>query len=176
MKFSCSQQSLAKALNVVSKAVTARTTIPILKGILLKVTPEGILTMAASDLDLSIEKKIEVENFEEGEAVVQAKLFGDIIRKLPNSGVSISYKDGSVVITCANSECNIIGMTSDELPNINIDVDTKEKIAFDKDTLKDMIRKTSFAASIDESRGVITGVLIEIKEKKMNMVALDYEC
>lgn len=173
MKFSCSQQSLAKALNVVSKAVTSRTTIPILKGILLKVTSEGMLTMAASDLDLSIEKKVEVENFEGGEVVVQAKLFGDIIRKLPNSNVTISYNEGNVVITCASSEFNIIGMPSDEFPNINIDIDARERIAFDKETLKDMIRKTSFAASIDESRGVITGVLIEMKEKTLNMVALD---
>ena len=60
MKFSCSQQTLSKALNIVSKAVTIRTTIPILKGILLKVDENGILTMSASDLDLSIEKKIEV--------------------------------------------------------------------------------------------------------------------
>lgn len=57
MKFSCKQQTLTKALNIVSKAVTIRTTIPILKGILLKVDEEGMLTMSASDLDLSIEKK-----------------------------------------------------------------------------------------------------------------------
>ena len=60
MKFTCSQQSLSKALNTVSKAVTTRTTIPILKGILLKASPDGTLTLSASDLDLSIEKKIDV--------------------------------------------------------------------------------------------------------------------
>ena len=62
MKFSCNQQNLAKALNIVSKAVTARTTIPILKGILLKVNSDGTLTMSASDLDLGIEKTFKVEN------------------------------------------------------------------------------------------------------------------
>ena len=173
MKFSCSQQNLAKALNIVSKAVTARTTIPILKGILLKVNENGELTMAASDLDLSIEKKLEVENFEAGETVVQAKLFADIIRKLPNSLVSVELNQGNIIIKCASSEFNIIGLPSDEFPNINIEIEPKERIAFDRETLKDMIRKTSFAASIDESRGVITGVLIEMKEKKLNMVALD---
>ena len=89
MKFSCNQQSLSKALNIVSKAVTSRTTIPILKGILLKVNGEGTLTMSASDLDLSIEKSLKVENFREGEVVVYAKLFGDIIRKLPNDMITI---------------------------------------------------------------------------------------
>ena len=74
MKFSCNQQSLSKALNIVSKAVTSRTTIPILKGILLKVNNDGQLTMSASDLDLSIEKTLEVENARAGEVVVYAKL------------------------------------------------------------------------------------------------------
>lgn len=173
MKFSCSQQNLTKALNVVSKAVTSRTTIPILKGILLKVSDEGILTMGASDLDLSIEKSFEVDAYEPGEIVVQAKLFSDIVRKLPSSEVSIEQNNENVIIRCASSEFNIIGMPSDEFPNINIEVDAKEKIVFDKETLKEMVRKTSFAASIDEARGVITGVLIEMKEKALNMVALD---
>lgn len=173
MKFSCNQQSLSKALNIVSKAVTSRTTIPILKGILLKVNGEGTLTMSASDLDLSIEKSLKVENFREGEVVVYAKLFGDIIRKLPNDMITIEFDDGKVLIKCSNSEFNIIGLPAEEFPNIHILEDTSDLILFDKDILKDMIRKTSFAASIDESRGVITGVLIEMEEKSLNMVALD---
>lgn len=173
MKFSCNQQSLSKALNIVQKAVTSRTTIPILKGILLKVDKEGRLTMSASDLDLSIEKTLEVENPRAGEVVVYAKLFGDIIRKLPNDMITVEFDDGKVMIRCASSEFNIIGLPADEFPNINMPADTSDLILFDKDVLKEMIRKTSFAASIDESRGVITGVLIEMQEKSLNMVALD---
>lgn len=173
MKFSCSQQNLSKALNVVSKAVTARTTIPILKGILLKVNEDGILVMGASDLDLSIETRFEVDRAEAGEIVVQAKLFADIIRKLPSSEVTIEQNGENVVIKCASSEFNIVGMPSDEFPKISTEVDKNERIAFEKELLKEMIRKTSFAASIDEARGVITGVLVEMKEKSLNMVALD---
>ncbi len=173
MKFSCNQQSLSKALNIVSKAVTSRTTIPILKGILLKVNNDGQLTMSASDLDLSIEKTLEVENARAGEVVVYAKLFGDIIRKLPNDMITIEFDDGKVMIRCASSEFNIIGLPADEFPSINMPQNTSDLILFDKEILKDMIRKTSFAASIDESRGVITGVLIEMEEKSLNMVALD---
>lgn len=173
MKFSCSQQNLSKALNVVSKAVTTRTTIPILKGILLKVKDDGTLVMGASDLDLSIETQFEVANYEAGEIVVQAKLFSDIIRKLPSSEVSVEQTGENVLIKCASSEFNIIGMASDEFPNISVEINQNERIAFDKECLKEMIRKTSFAASIDEARGVITGVLIEMKEKSLNMVALD---
>ena len=173
MKFSCSQQVLAKAFNIVSKAITSRTTIPILKGILLQVSEDGILTMSASDLDLTIEKKIEVKEPEAGEIVVQAKLFGDIIRKLPNGIIHVSDNDNSILIQCANSEFNIIGFPADEFPNLKDKEEITDQIVFEKDLLNDMIKKTSFAASIDEARGVITGVLIEMKEESLHMVALD---
>ena len=173
MKFSCRQQILTKALNIVSKAVTIRTTIPILKGILLKVDEEGTLTMSASDLDLSIEKKIKVENYEPGAIVVLSKLFGDIIRKLPDEIITIEESDGKVNIKCSNSEFNIIGLSADEFPNINPKEENEERILFNKEILTDMIRKTSFAASIDENKGVITGILIEMEENCLNMVAVD---
>ena len=172
MKFSCSQSTLVKALNIVSKAVTSRTTIPILKGILIKVDEEGFITMSSSDLDISIEDKFEVVDFEPGEIVVQAKLFGDIIRKLPSDIVYIEEKDGNLLINCSNSEFNIVGSPSDEFPNINLG-DEGKKLTLNKEILKNMIRKTTFAASVDESRGVITGVLLEIKNDQFNMVALD---
>ena len=173
MRFSANQQTLSKALNIVSKAVTSRTTIPILKGILLKVNNDGTLTMSASDLDLSIEKTFEVENAEPGEIVVQAKLFGDIIRKLPNDKITIEDIDGNISISCSNSQFNIVGSPSDEFPKISVPEDSGSRIVFEKETLKEMIKKTAFAASIDESRGVITGILVEIKEDTLNMVALD---
>ena len=173
MKFSCNQQNLAKALNIVSKAVTSRTTIPILKGILLKVNSDGTLTMSASDLDLGIEKTFKVENSQPGEIVVQAKLFGDIIRKLPNDTITVENIDENILIKCASSEFNIIGSSSDEFPKLSLEEDENSKIVFEREILKDMIRKTSFAASIDESRGVITGILVEINENSLNMIALD---
>lgn len=172
MRFSCSQSTLVKALNIVSKAVTSRTTIPILKGILINVDENGFVTMSSSDLDISIENKFEVVDFEPGEIVVQAKLFGDIIRKLPSDIIYIEEKEGNLTIRCSSSEFNIIGSPSDEFPKINLG-ENGEKLVFDKEVLKEMIKKTSFAASVDESRGVITGVLFEIKEDSFNMVALD---
>lgn len=173
MKFSCSQQTLTKALNIVSKAVTIRTTIPILKGILLKVDDNGILTMSASDLDLSIEKKIKVENSNPGEIVVLSKLFGDIIRKLPDGEIIVEETEGKVNIKCSNSEFNIIRLSADEFPNINPNEENSEELVFNKEILKDMIKKTSFAASIDENKGAMTGVLIEMEENSLNMVAID---
>lgn len=174
MKFSCEQQKLAKALNVVSKAVTSRTTIPILKGIMLEVSSDGKLIMSASDLDISIQDTIEVNDAEEGSVIVMAKLFGDIIRKLPNTDINIACdEDNNVVINCMNSEFKIVGMSTDEFPNVNIISEETTSINFNKSTFKKMIDKTAFAASVDESRGVITGVLVELEADQINMVAID---
>ena len=99
MKFTCNQQILAKALNTVSKAVSNRTTIPILKGIMITVTEEGKLILTASDLEISIKKEIDANVEEPGSFVVMAKLFSDIVRKLPNEEIVISDEEaGSVVL------------------------------------------------------------------------------
>ena len=174
MKFTCSQQSLSKALNTVSKAVTTRTTIPILKGILLKTSADGTLTLSASDLDLSIEKKIDVNVEQEGSVVVLSKLFSDIIRKLPNEQILIEEKENNTIMIKTNSsEFTIVGLPADEFPNINDAADNSNVLSFDKEIFKDMVKKTSFAASIDEAKGIIVGVLMEMEPDYVNMVALD---
>lgn len=174
MKFTCNQQSLSKALNTVSKAVSTKTTMPILKGILLNATSDGVLTLSASDLDLSIEKKMDVQVESEGSIVVLSKLFSDIIRKLPNEEILIEEKENNtVLIKTASSEFTIVGIEADEFPNIGELEETSGSLLFNKETFKNMIRKTAFAASIDESKGIIVGVLFEITTDSMNMVALD---
>lgn len=174
MKFICSRQILTKALNTVSKAVTLRTTIPILKGILLDLNEEGILTLSASDMEISIEKRIKVEACQAGSIVVVSKLFNDIIRKLPEGAITIERKeDNKIFIKSAGSEFNIIGIASEEFPKILDMEDETYSISFYKNDFTDMIKKTSFAASIDESKGVITGVLTELEAENINMVALD---
>jgi DNA polymerase-3 subunit beta len=172
MKFSCNQQILSKALNTVSKAVSSRTTIPILKGILLEASSDGNLKLAASDLDLSIEKTVAVNVLEEGSIVVSAKLFIDIIRKLPNEEVEVEESEGSVTIRCLASEFTIVGQPADEFPNIG-EIKEETGIRIDKEILKEMIRRTSYAASIEEAKGIIVGVLLEMDEEGMTMVALD---
>ena len=173
MKFKTSQSELNKALNFVSKAVTTRSTMPILKGILLKVTDDGKLTLTASDMEFSIEKTILVSDAEEGTIVLPARLFADIIRKLPNETVNISSGDFyNVIIRTTSSEFRIVGMAADEFPEIGT-ISEDKKISINKEIFREMIRKTSFAASVDESRGVIVGVLIEIHDGNINMAALD---
>ena len=173
MKLICQQQSLIKVLNIVSKAVSVRTTIPVLKGIMLK-AESGKLTMSASDLDLSIQDSADAEVSEPGSVIVMARLFSDIVRKLPGEEVQIETgEDNDVYIKSMNSEFKIIGMPADEFPVINTESEKSEFIEFDKTTFKEMIDKTSFAASIDEARGVITGVLLELSQEEIQMVAID---
>ena len=173
MKFICQQQNLIRILNIVSKAVSVRTTMPVLKGILLK-AENGRLTMSASDLDLSIEDSTDAEISEPGSVIVMARLFSDIVRKLPGEEVQIETEgDNNVLIKSMNSEFKIIGMPADEFPVINTQNEESEFIEFDKSTFKEMIDKTSFAASIDEARGVITGVLLELSQEEVQMVAID---
>ena len=173
MKFTCSQQTMSKALNTVSKAVSNRTTLPVLKGILIEAKADGSLIMSASDLEISIRKKTNALVEEEGSVVVGAKLFGDIIRKLPGKELEVEVAEGKVIIRCMNSEFSIVGMPADEFPEIKNEEEGSGCIEFDSELLKSMIRKTSFAASIDESKGVITGILTELKSDEISMVAID---
>ena len=174
MKFTCNQQVLAKALNTVSKAVSNRTTIPILKGIMIKATEEGSLILTASDLEISIKKEINADVQEPGAIVVMAKLFGDIIRKLPNEDILMSCDEsGTVLIKTSFSEFNVVSFPTDEFPEIGNKEEGSESITLDRDIFREMIRKTSFAASVDESKGVLTGILTEIDEEFIKMVSLD---
>ncbi len=174
MKFTCSQQTMTKALNTVSKAVSNRTTLPVLKGILLEAKGNGKLVMSASDLEISIRKEIDAEIIEEGSAVVGSKLFSDIIRKLPNEEISVeTMDDGTVSIKTNSSEFTVVSFPVDEFPKIGETEEADTRLIFDKDIFKDMVRKTSFAASIDESKGILVGILTEIGKDSVSMVALD---
>lgn len=172
MKFTCSQLALTKALNTVSKAVSTRTTIPILKGILLSVKNEK-LTLTASDLDLSIETTMDVSGSEDGELVVSAKLFSEIIRKLPNAIIKVEKDEKeNLNISCLSSDFSIVALPADEFPSIGI-VNEDKKIPVHRDILKEVIKKTTFSASIDEKKGILVGCLLEFKNKEVVMVALD---
>ena len=174
MKFRCSQQALSKALNTVSKAVSNRTTLPVLKGILINATADGKILITASDLEISIKKEIEATVEEEGSAVVMSKLFCEIIRKLPNEDILIEKENNnSLKIRTNFSEFEVVCLPVEEFPKIGEKEEDSKKIIFDKEIFKEMVRKTSFAASIDESKGVLTGLYTEINEDDINMVALD---
>ena len=173
MKFTCSQAALLRAVNTCLKAVSARTTIPILKGILITVE-NGRATMTSSDLNMSIETSFDVQNYVNGSSVVPAKLLGDIVRKLPNSLINIDTEKefGKLSINCLGSDFDIVSLPSDEFPLVG-GVSSKDFIELNKEDFKDIINKTVFSASIDEKKGILTGCLFDIRNNYMEAVALD---
>ena len=174
MKFTCDQQQLSKALGTVSKAITTRTTIPILKGILIKVTDDGKMILSASDLDMSIEKTIDADVEREGAVVVPARLFSDIIRKLPSGIITMEMDEREkLIIKTLTTKYDIVTQSADDFPKTADAEGILARLSFNKDIFKEMIRKTQFCASIDETKGVISGVLVEIEEDMTNMAALD---
>ncbi len=172
MKFICEKEKLLKAINSVVRGVPNRTTMPILEGILIQ-TNDKEIKLTTYDLELGIEYIIKSTVEEQGNTVVNAIMFSEIIRKLPDTEITISLNENNLlVIECEGSLYKLATMNPDEfpeLPKINIE----NSIEIEQKTLKTMVRKTIFAVSTEENRPVFTGCLFEIKENKINIVAVD---
>lgn len=172
MIFKCEKQKILEGISIVQKAITGKSTVSILEGIYINANQSG-LTLIGSDMDISIETKVDADVLEEGSIVIDAKIFGEIIRKLPNSTIKIETMENQVIeITCEKSVFDVIYMnTSDfpDFPKINDDL----KISVNQNILKNMIRGTSFAIAQDETRPILQGILFEVKNKNLNLVALD---
>lgn len=172
MNIVCSKQKLQEGISIVTKAITGKTTMPILEGIYIEASRNG-LTLIGSDMDVSIETKVEADVIKEGSVVIDAKIFSEIIRKLPNSEVKIEIAENDLIqITCEKSVFNIVFMNSSDypsLPTINEDM----TVEVPQNLLKNMIKGTSFAIAQDEARPILQGILFEVKNKQLNLVALD---
>ena len=173
MKIKINQNELNKSINIVQKAVSSRTTLPILSGVLIEATNNKLI-MTATDLDLGIKTYSDCEVIEEGSIVVHAKLLGDFIRKLPtNSIVNIeTSQNNSIEIKCLNSEINILGNSSSEYPDNTFD-NEGNSLEIKSDSLKKLIKYTCFAAAQENIKPIFTGCLIEIKNNICTFVALD---
>lgn len=168
----CNKQKLQDGISICQKAITGKSTMPILEGIYMNATKEGI-TLVGSDIDVCIETKVDADVLEEGKVVIDSKIFGEIIRKLPNSDVRIEIiQDDTVQITCEKSVFNVVFMNADEFPSIP-KLDIAKELKVPQNILKNMIKSTSFAIAQDETRPILQGILFEVKEKKLNLVALD---
>ena len=172
MKLICEKDNILKALNSVTKAVATKTTMPILEGILIQ-TNDNEVKFTTYDLEIGIEYVINCEVKDQGATVVNAIMFSEIIRRLPDSEIKITLDEKNLlVIECEGSLYKLATMNPDEfpeLPQINIE----NSIEMEQNSLKDMIRKTIFAVSTEENRPIFTGCLFEIKNNKLNVVAVD---
>lgn len=173
MKFICEKEKLLLGLNYVTRTSVGRTTDAILEGVLLNLKNNS-LTLTTNDLDIGMEYVItDCYIAEEGKTVVDCKMFGEIIRKLPNSEITIHVNDNKLlVIECEGSVYKLSTMNPDEfttLPTINVE----KSIALSQKMFKEMVKKTMFAVSSDENRPIFTGCLFEMREGKLFIVAVD---
>lgn len=174
MKLTCSRDLLLNSINIVSKAVSSRTTLPILECILLTTDERG-LTLCANDLEIGIEAaSIEAEIEREGKVALEARLFSEIIKRVNGLDVTIDTdKDFITVISSGNSEFKIMGRDGSDFPAMP-KIERKDmQIMLQKD-LRDMIRETIFSVAQDDSKPVLTGELIEISNDGIiDMVSVD---
>ena len=172
MKFVCEKEKLLKAINSVVKGVSSRTTMPILEGILIQ-TNEREIKLTTYDLELGIEYIIDCDVEEQGNTVVNATMFSEIIRKLPDSDIKITLNEKDLlVIECEGSLYKLSTMNPMDFPELP-SIDVQNFVELDQNVLKSMIRKTIFAVSSEETRPIFTGCLFEIVNNKINVVAVD---
>ncbi|WP_132747618.1 DNA polymerase III subunit beta [Scopulibacillus darangshiensis] len=180
MKFSISKDKLVEGVNHVMKAVSSRTTIPILTGIKINAGLDGI-TLTGSDSDVSIKAYIPLEEDDEeyvsiekpGSIVLQARVFSDIVKKLPSDTVNIEADSRLITrITSGSSEFNLNGLDPEEYPRLP-QIEEENIITIKTDLLKHLIRQTVFAVSTSETRPVLTGVNWNIQNGKLDCVATD---
>jgi DNA polymerase-3 subunit beta len=174
MKFVVEKDKLLKAVNSVAKAVAVRTTTPILEGILIQTNDNNDIKLTCYDQELGIEYIIQdCDVQEQGAIVVNATMFGEIIRKLPDADISIEVNNKNLlVIECESSLYKLATMNADEYPELP-EFTIENTVTIEQNTLKEMITKTIFAISIEENRPIFTGCLFEIKDNLLNVVAVD---
>ena len=172
MKIVCYKDTLLKALNSVIKGVASKTTNPILEGILIQ-TNDNQIKLTTYDMELGIEYVIDSEIKEQGSTVVNAIMFSEIIRKLPDSEIYITLNENNLFeIECEGALYKLTTMNPDEFPELP-KIEVENSIDLEQNMLKNMIRKTIFAVSTEENRQIFTGCLFEVENNKLNVVAVD---
>lgn len=174
MKFTCNRDLLAEGLTIVQKAIPNKSNYPALECVLIDVSEDLVLT--GSDTDLSITYQVPVMIIEEvGSTLVNARVFSDIIRRLPDLYVTIetSGVGGNISINSGKSHFELPTISSEQYPKINFINNDERLMEMPAQTLKSLIKQTSFAASPDSARMVLRGVLIENSGGLLKFVAID---
>ena len=172
MKITCSKSNLVKGVSIVSKAVPSKTTMPILECILIDATTD-IIKLTANDMELGIQTEISGDIIDRGMIAIDAKIFSEIVRKLPDNEVTIETLDNlQTVITCEKAKFDIAGKPGDEFAYLPI-IEKEDSIEVSQFTLKEVIRQTIFSISDSESNKLMTGELFDISDNILKVVSLD---
>ena len=172
MKIICSKSNLQKSVNIVMKAVPSKTTMPILECILIDASANEI-KFTSNDMELGIETKVEGDILEKGIIALDAKIFSEIVRKLPDNEVTITTDDKlQAVITCEKAKFNISGKSGDDFSYLPF-VEKNDSITISQFTLKEIIRQTIFSIADNDNNKLMTGELFEIDGDTLKVVSLD---
>jgi len=172
MKIKTSKEQLLKGIHIVQNIVSPRTTLPILSNILIE-TQKNQLRLMSTDLDIGISCVIPVNVIEEGAITVSSKKISDIIKELPDSEITVVVrKNNFIEIECESCRFKLGGIPKDEFPKFP-EFKDKEAVCIKQSTLKDMLQLTSFAVSHEETRYVLNGILFEVQNEKLKLVATD---
>lgn len=171
MKFTLDQRELVSALSIVSKATNLRTTMDILKGIHIE-AKDNHLIMKSHDLSLSIIMQVPAFVEEEGSVLLDASLFGDIVRKLPSEAITMETKDDSLFLICNASRYRLSMMNKENYPVIP-EIHEGTSINMEQGAFSSLVKMTNFAVGQDETRPILTGSLVEVKNGSMKMVSVD---
>ncbi len=171
MKLKIEKNTLIAGVNIVSRAIPGKTTMPILQCILVDASTERV-KLIANDTDLGIETMIDGAIEEHGIIAISADIFSNIVRKLPDGIVTISTDGEKVKIQCEKANFNIMGKDGGEFPHLP-EIDKSYGIEISQFTLKDVIARTIFSISTSESNKIMTGELFEIINNSLRVVALD---
>lgn len=172
MKLICSKANLLQGVNIVSKAVPSKTTMSILECILIDASTNEI-KFTANDMELGIETKVEGDIIEKGIIALDAKIFSEIVRKLPDNDVVIETDETyKTVITCEKAKFTIIGKSGEDFSYLPM-IEKNSSITVSQFTLKEVIRQTIFSIADNDNNKMMTGELFEINDKELKVVSLD---
>jgi DNA polymerase-3 subunit beta len=172
MHFSCSKKEFSEAVSIVQRAVSSKSSLPALEGILIKASA-GSVSLYAYDLEFGMYTSLAAAVDEPGDIVLNAKMFSDMVRRLPSEKVDIKADDKLLTtVTSGASEFTVMGISSSEFPELPSLTDGTI-LTLPENLLSSMIKQTIFAISTDDSKPIHTGTLIEIKPDSMRFVSVD---
>ncbi len=172
MKLICSKSNLLNGVQIVSKAVPNKTTMSILECILVDAT-RGMITLTANDMELGIETTIEGEILEKGIIALDARIFLEIVRKLPDNDITIQTDETyKTTITCEKAKFNIMGKSGEDFSYLPV-VEREGSISVSQFTLKEVVRQTIFSISDNDNNKLMSGELFDINGMELKVVSLD---
>jgi len=172
MKFKVEKEVLLNAIQTVQNIITTKSALPILMNILIE-TQQDKIRLTATDLDIGISCEIPVDMQEAGAITIPAKRFGDIVKELPSQDVGVvTKKNNSVIIDAQSCEFKIMGLARDEFPKLP-EFKDREVVRFEQGVLRQMLSMVSFAASVDETRYILNGIMFKVVKSDLTLVSTD---